>query len=67
MTIMILLCAFDFSSHDDNQETQPLFDSEVTSEMLKQDQGSSHGGHLLWVDKYAPRLYTELLSDDVRN
>lgn len=55
------------SSHDSNQETQPLFDSELTSsEMSKGDQGSSHVSHLLWVDKYAPKLYTELLSDDVR-
>ena len=22
-------------------------------------------GHLLWVDKYSPKHYTELLSDDV--
>ena len=23
-------------------------------------------GHMLWVDKYSPHHYTELLSDDVR-
>ncbi len=39
-------------------ETPSLFDSESTTTLA--------ADHRLWVDKYAPRLYTDLLSDDVR-
>ena len=52
------------------QDTPVLFGSEqassarATVEPVERSESSSD--HQLWVDKYAPRLFTELLSDNVR-
>ena len=45
-------------------ESQLLFDSEGQGDDVEESAGEEE--HLLWVDKYSPRHYTELLSDDVR-
>ena len=52
------------------EESQLLFgDSEDPDQT--EEEGVAGGGvarppeHMLWVDKYTPKLYTELLSDDV--
>ncbi|XP_030879360.1 chromosome transmission fidelity protein 18 homolog [Leptonychotes weddellii] len=44
-----------------SEEVQPLAAPE---EEMASNQGDSQ--HCLWVDEFAPRSYTELLSDDVR-
>lgn len=54
-----------YSSHDISQETPLLFDSEPASEMTEEDGSPSDVDCQLLVDRYAPKLYTELLSDDV--
>ena len=40
--------------------SQLLFD-------VPRDSEEDTDGHLLWVDKYSPKHYAELLSDDVCN
>ena len=48
----------------ENGTSQDLFDSEVTE--VRPGVGvAPPAEHMLWVDKYSPRHYTELLSDDV--
>ena len=45
------------------EESQPLFgDSEIPDLPTAEETDEK----TLWVDKYSPRHYTELLSDDVR-
>ena len=48
----------------ENGTSQDLFDSEVM-EVRSGVSVAPPAEHMLWVDKYSPRLYTELLSDDV--
>ena len=48
------------------EESQLLFgDSEDQDGVAMEDMGQ-RAEHVLWVDKYSPRQFTELLSDDVR-
>ncbi len=51
----------------EGDRSQLLFDSEVQGEDVEGSAGERGVApeHLLWVDKYSPRHYTELLSDDV--
>lgn len=42
------------------EDSQLLFD-------VPRDNEEDTDEHLLWVDKYSPKHYTELLSDDVCN
>ena len=44
------------------QDSPSLFGD---SERVEVQEGESTPEHVLWVDKYAPRHYTDLLSDDV--
>ena len=49
------------------EESQLLFgDSEDQDGVAMEDMGQ-RAEHVLWVDKYSPRQFTELLSDDVRS
>ena len=41
-------------------------DSEDQDGVAMEDMGQG-AEHVLWVDKYSPRQFTELLSDDVRS
>ncbi len=46
-------------------------DSNSMNEEIRGDDGDGgddddRAGKILWVDKYSPRHFTELLSDDVR-
>ena len=51
-------------------QLQQLFGSEQASSAAATvesvERSESSPDHQLWVDKYAPRLFTELLSDNVR-
>ena len=48
------------------EESQLLFgDSEDQDGVAMEDTGQ-RAEHVLWVDKYSPRHFTDLLSDDVR-
>lgn len=47
---------------EEGARSQVLFDSEVPRE---EEEEVTAGHNMLWVDKYSPKHYTELLSDDV--
>ena len=56
------------SRGDQEEESQSLFgDSEEPDIVTVGGEREEEGGRdqQLWVEKYSPRLYTELLSDDV--
>lgn len=60
---MYALVGWFFYLSDVELESQSMFGD---SETVTVDQSSSTSPqHTLWVDKYAPRHYTHLLSDDV--
>ena len=46
-------------------ESEPLFESEEPFKTGEEEEESNRG--ILWVEKYSPKSYTELLSDDVRH
>ena len=37
-----------------------------SQELFEGEESEGGPGHVLWVDKYSPHGYTDLLSDDVR-
>ena len=45
-------------------ESEPLFESEEPVRAGEEEEEESNRG-ILWVEKYSPKSYTELLSDDV--
>ena len=48
-----------------DQESQSLFGDSAAVEEEAGERAATAPQHSLWVDKYAPRHYTHLLSDDV--
>lgn len=46
-------------------ESQLLFGDTEALDAVNDDEPPNSTSHSLWVDKYAPRHYTHLLSDDV--
>lgn len=50
-------------TEEEGIQSQVLFESE---QLEGEGGGEGDADHVLWVDKYSPRNYTELLSDDVR-
>lgn len=58
--------AFDYCSHLDDSAGMPENENSEPSEeadMANEEEESTQ--HCLWVDRFTPRHYTELLSDDV--
>ena len=53
-----------FSSLSSEEVGEEVQTSGAPEEELADSQDDSQ--HCLWVDEFAPRCYTELLSDDVR-
>ena len=46
-------------------ESEPLFESEEPVKTGEEEVVERSSGSILWVEKYSPKNYTELLSDDV--
>ena len=78
--VLTYLSPFRIREHTEEEESQPLFDSEDPNTELEKENApaisskdkncdGSAGGKAaethLWVEKYSPKRFTELLSDDV--
>ena len=56
------MCSASRESLEDNEGNEGVKDVE----MLEKKEETTNSEYTLWVDKYSPRQFTELLSDDVR-
>ena len=48
------------------EESQLLFGDSEDQDGVAMEDTRQRAEHVLWVDKYSPRHFTDLLSDDVR-